>query len=738
MQNLSDYSYYSNSNMNTSSTNNNKKKIKFIFGDERELMEAKILKQPKTKPNRGPNQNRVKFNETLEYYDPCINDRGNYPLSEFSLKSKLNKQTYAKSIDLSELNPDFEVEKPKLPLIEFCFSQDVIVPPVTTNTKKVDSLKSRHETTSSKNFAIDKSSLKLDLPMKNNIVNSAVNENKTYISNYESKKNLYETNEPNYTINKSNVSNNYNSSVISNNDSKNQFITSINIINNNNNTNQLLGNYSRNRKNTSFENLARLEPKYLEIKEKPIHTINENKYDKNSDKIKNIEHYSTISLAGTLNNTDKNNYKNININNNIYNSTNSISSILSRNRLNSLENIAQVESNKRIEKPSQPKKEYEFEPYNYESSVDSFKNMELYSTISFNESFNDSITNDNTNSNNNNNNSYASGNDYNDISTKRTINNASPMFSRNTSSNNNNSHSSSNNNSYNNININRVTYNASPMSSRNTRFNSLENIYQIKPNERSEKPSQPGKENEQFNYESSLDSFKNFKLGSNLSSSERLNLSSSERLNILSSSERLDILSSYERLDFNRDLNINDKSEEKPKKETFVNKEIKSNDDVNNVTRPHFIRTIHNQQNLILGDKRIKKSNDIAPNNSSSLNIVNKLNQDEIEIKIHLNEDEMNKKNTNDYEKSSYKNISNSLNDIANCNVNFRPLTYERRYSKLEPAKNDTELQAIFQRIYNRNILNANNSIDQSNSSLVTTSRMSNSAQRDKTLVSKI
>ena len=131
------------------------KRIKFIYGSERRPSDndsTTTSNLTKKSHNRTlSHNNRVKFNDIIEFYDPAIQNRGNYSLKEFALlKQNPNlviKRSPGNSLtswtDLAARSKDENAEKPdKLPRIEFCFSEDVITSPVSDRIEPRSSISS--------------------------------------------------------------------------------------------------------------------------------------------------------------------------------------------------------------------------------------------------------------------------------------------------------------------------------------------------------------------------------------------------------------------------------------------------------------------------------------------------------------------------------------------------------------------------------------------------------------------
>jgi hypothetical protein len=106
----SSYSSYS-----SSDTLNEKKKIKFIYGEE-----SKSLSYYQTN-NRNPN-NRVKFSDIIELYDPEFNNKTLHTISEYALTKSNQQKIFTKWNQFSKNLTNKSNES----MIEFCYEEPVI------------------------------------------------------------------------------------------------------------------------------------------------------------------------------------------------------------------------------------------------------------------------------------------------------------------------------------------------------------------------------------------------------------------------------------------------------------------------------------------------------------------------------------------------------------------------------------------------------------------------------------
>ena len=133
-----------------------KKKIRFIYGDDEESSSSKLspgsvaTKKSLIASNKNKqmsSQNRVKFNEIIEMYDPGLKNRTNVAMSasSVSLARSASRTKPAKSQSRSN-------ENLKFPLVEFLFSENDIVTIPSRNAGNTNSMaKTRH-------FAIENNS----------------------------------------------------------------------------------------------------------------------------------------------------------------------------------------------------------------------------------------------------------------------------------------------------------------------------------------------------------------------------------------------------------------------------------------------------------------------------------------------------------------------------------------------------------------------------------------------------
>lgn len=130
----------------------NSKKIRFIYGTDKSLEEAVLnssLKSYKDNSRNITHNNRVKFNDTIEFYDPSRQNRAIYSLEEFAhLKANPNftkpsnivswEDLASRSHDEGKVIP-IEIEtnnESRKPMVELCYKEKISIPSHTSTTKQ--------------------------------------------------------------------------------------------------------------------------------------------------------------------------------------------------------------------------------------------------------------------------------------------------------------------------------------------------------------------------------------------------------------------------------------------------------------------------------------------------------------------------------------------------------------------------------------------------------------------------
>ena len=120
---------------------NRNKEIRFIYGRDKSVEDTVLNSSLKSNKDHtrslSHNNNRVKFNDTIEFYDPSQQNRAIYSLEEFAhLKSKQSQGNIISWGDLAtrtqnegKIIPiEIETEQQKSPMVELCYEDKINMP----------------------------------------------------------------------------------------------------------------------------------------------------------------------------------------------------------------------------------------------------------------------------------------------------------------------------------------------------------------------------------------------------------------------------------------------------------------------------------------------------------------------------------------------------------------------------------------------------------------------------------